>query len=240
MNEMNLSINPKISPGGVEFLGVTSSLITYSDLSTHFGVTQGAINTTAIGLQNAWLQFKIDGKEIYVSKVAIRSSITWDFLYSKGLVYGTNDNGKYPTGTATNQLKTITLNGKLYKCRLLKGCNEDQNPYTHIPGVESGNQDPPNSYISEVNRLFYPIITNDPYAKSYIGPKLADYINTDLQMQYVSAVVTPGGFNWCQESAVTNSIWRIARMAYGPSYLGWTPSSTIDSSLGWRPCLELI
>lgn len=89
--------------GVVEFLGETNSLITYANLSTHFDVTEGTLNTTSQA--NRWLHFTLDDKELYVSKVAIRNNITWDHLYSKGLVYGTNNTGLNPTGTPTNLLR---------------------------------------------------------------------------------------------------------------------------------------
>lgn len=238
MNELLLSSNARgnFDGGRVEFLGETNTLITYSALSTHFTVSEGIIDTTAQA--NRWLHFTIDNKEMYVSKVAVRNNITWDHLYSKGLVYGTNDNGLHPTGTPTNQYKTITLNDKLYKCRLLKGANESQDPYTHIPGIESGLYDPPNTYTSEWSRLFYPIITNDPYAKSYTGPMLASYIEAELQMRYISVATTPGTYNWCQETYFTTS--RVVRGHRGPSYLTWIGSSSVDASRGWRVCLELV
>lgn len=221
---------------GVEFLGETNSLITYTNLSTHFNVTEGNLNAT--NQTNRWLHFRLDDKEIYVSKVAIRNWISWDHLYSKGLVYGTNNNGVRPTGTPTNQYRTITLNGKLYKARLLKGCNEGQDPYTHIPGVEHTYYDPPNSYQSEWSRLFYPIITDDTYAKSYTGPMLASYTETDLQMRWVNEVTTPGSYAWCQETHSTFTASRVIRGYLGPSYLRWNTSSIVDASLGWRCCLE--
>jgi len=218
---------------GVEFLGeLDSSFMTYSTLSTTLGVTQGTLNTTANA--NKWLHFKLDDKELIVSKVAIRSAISWDHLYSKGLVYGTDDNGLYPTGTPTNQFKTITISDKTYKVRLLKGADPGNDPFSTTGYDIVGTQ------VSEWSMLFYPIITNDPNIKSYTGPMLASYLEADLQMRYVSNTVTPGSYNWCQESYSPNMSYRVHRGHAGPSYFSAFTSSYAGSNRGWRGCLELL
>src|SRR5690606_20648235 len=97
-------------------------------------------------------------------------------LYALGLVYGVDDVGAFPRGTPTNQLRTITIRGKTYKCRLARGSNSDPYPINEI-----GN-DPPESQNSEWSRLFYPITSDDPNITSYTGIKLAEYTMNDLQL----------------------------------------------------------
>ena len=219
--------------GGVEFLGeLDSSFMTYSTLSTQLDVTQGNLNKTT--QKDKWLHFKLDGKELIVSKVVVKSGISWDHLYSKGLVYGTDDNGINPTGTPTNQLRTVNIAGKTYKARLLKGSDTD--PFnTNTTGYDLvGTQE------SEWSRLFYPIVTDDPNIKSYTGPMLANYTEAELQMRWTSATQTPGTYNWCQERHLTGTNYRVFRGLYGPSYLSRGTSSVVYTDGGWRGCLELL
>ena len=206
--------------------------MTYSTLSTQLDVTQGSLNTTT--QKDKWLRFKLDGKELIVSKVGMRSGISWDHLYSKGLVYGTNDNGLNPTGTPTNQLRTVEIQGKTYKVRLLKGADTDPFATNTIGYDFVGSQE------SEWSRIFYPIITNDPNIKSYTGPMLANYTEADLQMRWIDAGQTPGNYNWCQERHLYGTNYRVFRGYLGPSYLNRNTSSNTSVIFGWRPCLELI
>lgn len=223
--------NVNIAHNAVLFHGETDNLIDYSVLSEIFGVTQGTINSTSEA--NKWLHFELDETELYISKVAIRNSISWDYLYSKGLVYGTDDNGLFPNGNVTNQYRTLRLNGKLYKVRLLEGYGPNSiQGSTHKDFTTK-------SQVSEWSRLFYPIVTNDPSIKSYTGPMLANYTEVDLQMRWINASLTPGSFNWCQEGA-TSATFRVVRGGYGPSYLTWDSSSTVATNYGWRCVLERI
>jgi len=218
---------------GVEFLGeLDSSFMTYSTLSTTLGVTQGSLNTTS--QKDKWLKFKLDGKELIVSKVAIRGSISWDHLYSKGLVYGTNDNGINPTGTPTNQYRTVEIQGKTYKVRLLKGSDTD--PFA----TDTGGYDLEGSRNSEWSRLFYPIVIDDPNITSYTGPMLASYSEADLQMRWIDGTQTPGSYNWCQERHLAASNYRVLRGLAGPSRLNGYISSFDAANRGWRGCLELL
>lgn len=221
--------------GELKFLGeLDSTFLTYSTLSNYFNVTEGAINTTAQA--NKWLHFQLEGVELVVSKVAVRNYITWDHLYSKGLVYGVDGDGSSPTGTPTNQLKTITIQGKTYKVRLLKGADPGNDPFP----ISTTGYDLVGTQQSEWSRLFYPIVIDDPNAKSYTGPRLANYTEADLQMRWINEVQTPGSFAWCQEKHPGSGTRRVLRGYLGPSYLDRSNSSVDTSPYGWWVCLELI
>lgn len=258
MEEKKLAIANKQDPiyGEVEFIEEIDDLITYKALSEHFEVDEGHLNETIE--KDRWLSFKIDGKELYVSKVAVRSEISWCHLYTKGLVYGTDDNGAstpYATQVA-NQYKTIKLNKKLYKCRLLKGLDPDLIHYEYktfdvieldtLPKkVNWRGHDLLETKYSEWNRLLYPIIIDDVNIVDYSGPRLASYQMKDLQLDWINYEETPGCFNWCQEypyeiSSGNDFNNRILRGLAGPSYLSWAHSKPITQSYGWRVVLELV
>ena len=94
-----------------------SEFFTGDELSTLLGVTEGELQNS----DTDWFKFSLHGKVLFIPKMTIRHSVSWDYLYSKGLVYGTDDIGIAPTGTPTNQLKIVTKNGFNYKVRLLRG-----------------------------------------------------------------------------------------------------------------------
>jgi hypothetical protein len=77
----------------------SANLITGADLITALGITQGT-NIADAG----WLKFARKGRIIFVAKKAIRHSISWNHINSKGAVYGQ---------------AVITIGGVRYAVRLL-------------------------------------------------------------------------------------------------------------------------
>lgn len=214
----------------VQFHGERDDLITYADFSNQLKVTQGNLNLTTE--KDKWLSFTLDDKELLVSKANIRNDITWSYLYSRGLVYGSDDDGLYPTRTPTNQLRIITLEGKTYKVRLLKGLSKNYNS-TLCYGLVEYYRTISNGYHlydhSEWARLFYPLVISDDNLSFYTGPKLAAYIIIELDL---------GLFSWCQERHVTDTTFRVLRGNDSPSRLYWSASSLVGTNRGWRACLE--
>ena len=83
----------------------SANLITGADLCTLLGVTQG----TAID-DAGWLKFARRGRILFVAKKAIRHSISWNHINSKGAVYGQ---------------AVITIDGVRYAVRLLSSAEWD-------------------------------------------------------------------------------------------------------------------
>lgn len=225
----------------VIFHGERDDLISYADLSDYFGVVEGSLNDT--DGKDKWLSFILDGKELLVSKVPIRNNVSWDHLYSLGLVYGTDDDGMLLSWstTPTNQLRTITLNGEIYKVRLIKGLTVDVLP-VDMDGLVNYYRTVYGQYNtidnSEWSRLFYPIVTDDPNMVIHVAPRLANYSMDDLQMSWE---MNRGSATWCQEGAVsTVTNYRILRGYDGPSILSWSDCSGVRADYGWRPVLEII
>lgn len=203
---------------GMEWGGETS-LISYAALSTAMGVTVG----TAMA-ENTWLRVRLDGQEMYVAKTPLRNNLTWANLYALGLVYGTDDNGLFPSGTPVNQLRTIDISGRTFKVRLLKGSEED--PY----GGPNGATDWAGAQLSEWSRVFYPICS--ALVASYTGPKLASYTEAVLGM----GGTINGRSSWCQELVSTNTSLRLMRGAT-LAYTAGGISTSAGTDIGWRPVL---
>ena len=210
-------------PPGVEFLGEVgvTGFINGLELATTIGLTAGTAQHTDAG----WLHFELDGVELYVAKKTYRHSVSWNHIHAAGAVFGD---------------KTIEINGKTYKVRLLKSV-ANGNTYTGSNGY-----DPIQAYGSEWNRLFYPIHSGKHTDASNPSPvsgegirfgTLAQYTDTDL---VVHNTVGNGSYSWCQETPSANPNNRVRRGSYGVSNLRWNAASIVFSGTGWRPVLELV
>ncbi len=205
------------SNGDVTFVG-ESSLITYADLCTAVGFSDGTLNTDA-----GWLEFYIDGQHVFVAKNSVRYNVSWDQIYAAGLVYGTDDFGSYPTGTPTLQNKTVTVSTTSYRVRLLRGADTD--PYVGISDA-----DPVGSQRSEWARLMYPICTGSH--PSYTGPALASYTEAQLGL---GATITFGRAGWTAD--VYSGTRRTWVGSGGVSTVSGATSDTLNAASGWRPIL---
>ena len=207
----------------VEFLGEqpVTGFINGTALASEIGLTAG----TAQFPNEPWLHFELDGKTLYVAKKPYRHSASWDQINARGAVFGT---------------KTVVINGKTYKVRLLKSVASGD-MYTGSDVV----YDPVEAYGSEWNRLFYPIHsgkhtdTLNPPSVSGEGihfGTLAQYTDIDLVVHYTAG---NGSYSWCQESVSSDTTRRVCRGVIGVSSLFWDTASNATSRNGWRPVLEL-
>ncbi len=197
-----------------------SEFITGAALASQIGLTAGTSQHSYAG----WLLFKLDGKTLYVAKKPYRHSVSWDNINAVGAVFG---------------IRTVIINGKKYKVRLLKSAASG-NVYTGNYGWDTVG-----TYGSEWNRLFYPIHSGNHTESRNPSPvsgekirfgTLAQYTDTDL---VVNSSVGSGSYSWCQESINFSPTARVIRGYSGVSYLNWTTASDMYSANGWRPVLEL-
>ena len=158
----------------VDYYGEVSAsdFFTGDELSTLLGVTQGELQNS----NTDWFKFGLHGGIIFIPKQSIRHTITWDHLYSRGLVYGTDDNGITPTGTPTNQLRIVTKNGFKYKVRLIRGSSID--PHNGTNGTKLVI-----TQCSEWNELMYRVSTDNPNGTS---ENFAMYSDTQLNITITS------------------------------------------------------
>ena len=200
------------------FLGEISAanFITGNALASAIGLTAG----TAQNSNEPWLHFELDGKTLYVAKKTFRHTVSWNQIHATGAVYGT---------------RTVVIQGKTYKVRLLKGANS--NPYTGVSGW-----DHPGAHGSEWNRLMYRI-SGKPFANAS-NTLASEGIEEGDWAQYSEAdlniTVGNGRYSWCQETPISNSANRVVRGSTGVSRLFLTSASASGSDYGWRPVLELV
>ncbi|WP_299316219.1 hypothetical protein [uncultured Halomonas sp.] len=220
-----------------------SELFTGEELAFRLGVTEGTIHNS----DTRWLKFARNGKVIYGPMRTIMHSVSWDHLYSRGLVYGTDDEGTAPRGTPTNQYTTVERGGYRFLVSLFTGANADpfddtdERFYTddmHELNIGGG---------SEWNELWYRVhedVPSDPdtdglLATRHGGPQSggnwASYTNSELNVGTGN-----GRSSWCQEQSLGAASRRVHRGADGVAHFFRSTASNTTSSRGWRPRLELI
>ena len=101
------------------FFGEVTGIITADELRNIAGISQG--NPLMHG-DITWLKFSHTYKTLYVSKVPIQRSISWDYLHERDAVFG----------------KMVEINGKVYLLRLIQGSNINPVPTTNnTSGINS-------------------------------------------------------------------------------------------------------
>lgn len=211
-------------------------------LAFEMGVTEGVLQNSNAG----WLKFAREGKVLFVAKQSFMHSVSWDHLYARGIVYGTNDDGKSPRGTPVNQYTTVEHGGNRFIVRLLTGAGADPLPESDplfftddMPQMNIGGG-------SEWNDLIYRVHTDVPtddgtdghrldrHGGLQVGANWATFSNAELNIS------GNGRACWTQEMSDSNSSYR-ARRGFGDlAYFSRTTASGATSGYGWRPALELI
>lgn len=208
MKEQLLINSSNISGGVIEFIGEISSvnLITYNSLISYVGAPLGTVQPDW-----GWLEFNNGVTTLLVSKNNILSgydSTSWGGYNSLGVVYGT---------------KSITINSKNYKIRMIRGTDEDPS------GAFAGSY-PEGSRNSEWAKMFYPIINNNPDIPESIVLPNAPYTEAQLGMNAYCILV--------QE---TSNRLPSVTMQYSYKSTGLDAvSKGYGNNANWRPCLELI
>jgi len=220
-----------------------ANLFTGDELASILGVTEGVSQNSAAG----WLKFASNGKVLFVAKQALRYSISWDHIYSRGLVYGTDDTGKAPRGTLVNQRTTVTVGGNEYIVRLLTGAESDPFPESDPLFFTADMVDMDVGGGSEWNDLIYRVHVDIPTsdgtdgmrADRHGGPQVGDnwtnYSDADLNV-----AVGNGRYTWCQEQSDTTSFYRVFRGNNDVAYFTRGNADNTHSLYGWRPVLELV
>lgn len=88
------------------------NFITFAALATELGVTEGTPSNGTV----EWLHFAEEGKEVYIPRMGIRHTISWEQLSARNLITGN---------------RTIVIGGQTFKVRLMTGCEQD-------PGIAGG------------------------------------------------------------------------------------------------------
>lgn len=205
------------------------------ELATELGVDEGELQNSEAG----WFKFAWRGQVIYIAKQNFMHSVSWDHLYSRGIVYGTDDNGLYPRGNPTNQHTEVSKDGFGFICQLMTGAQTDpidtserNEEYSSTLGLGAG---------SMWNELMYRVAADIPVSPNGLiadggaqfGDNWAEFSDADLNFS------GNGRFCWQQETASDSTSDRVLRGTDRVSGFGSLTASGTSASRGWRPCLVL-
>jgi len=212
-------------------------------LALELGVTGGTLQNSDAG----WLKFASKGKVLFISKQTFMHSVSWDHLYSRGIVYGTDDAGKAPSGTPTNQLTTVEHGGNRFIVRLATAASADPYPDSDSLFHTDEMVDMDIGAGSEWNTLIYRVCAYVPTADGadgmqksrhggpQVGDNWAEFSGAELNITSGN-----GRYTWGQEQSEVSSTDRALRGYIDVAYFGRNNADTVGSIRGWRPALELI
>lgn len=203
--------------------------------------TDYADTVATIGDKLTLKGWKTEGNNVEVTVV----SITANKIVVSGATLATEAGNKlsrfYKSSAKVTQNKIVTIGGKQYRVRLLKGAGSNPvDTYTDSDRGSIGLDNEWNSLIlplhehAKLNNWVYP-----QYAKNKDGGNIENWGATlsdeDLRTHYNFGV---GSYTWCQENIDTTTYRRVNRGGYGASYSHCDLSWATWSAPCWRPGLE--
>lgn len=196
-------------------------------LATAIGLTAGSV--VAAGTNVNWLKFAWKNRVLMVPMGGYRSNLSWAQIYAAGAVYGSDDEGLYPSGTPRLQNARVTVAGCTYRVRLFKTSVNN----TINLGITQGTgryDDDVAFKNSEYNQLMYRSCVTSPVQQ--VGADWASYTLGQLSRGWII----------CQEVSSQVNTGHYLRGYYSFSIQAATSlskSSAVASAV-WHPVLELI
>lgn len=102
-------------------------LFSASELSALTEVMQGTLNESKL----TWLKYSYQERILFIPRVPIRRNVSWFGLYTKGVVYGTDDDGPLLREGPANQYRVVQKDDHRFMVRLLTG---DEDLITGLTG----------------------------------------------------------------------------------------------------------
>lgn len=220
-----------------------SELYSGDRLAFELAVTEGVLQNSDAG----WLKFAHNGKVLFIAKQTLMHSVTWDHLYARGIVYGTDDDGKAPRGTPVNQRTVVEHGGNKFVVRLMTGAVSDPFPDSDPLFFTDDMYQMDIGGGSEWNDLMYRVcvdVPSDPSvdgmaADRHGGPQIGDNW-ASFPASSLNIGSGNGRNTWCQEQSDSSSTLRVRRGGGDVAYFGRNDAYYTASLPGWRPVLELI
>lgn len=207
----------------LEFLGT-------GNIRSQVGMTAGTVVTNA----PTWHKYARKGKILYVPNKALANYISWDQLYTAGLVFGVDGPGlgSFLPATPVNQLRTVTKGIDTYIVRLMTGYNDDR---TDVPLTTENTDDPADGRLCEWNDLIYPLLKYVPNGQRIVN--VWNYIYNDMNLASVFNSIVQ------ERASATQNVSRGLNAASSRSAVSARKiiaSNTGTSTYGWWPVLELV
>ncbi len=204
---------PQLIEYGDSSAGYFGELTTFIPSETLISLTGLTSFSAAIPSAN-WVKAIVNDKIIFYPKQHIISGISWDALYSHGLVYGTNNNGTNPVGIPTNQETIINYDGFDYKVRCMSMSDTDPGPRNNTGAM--------NSATGEIRKILIPLLNGEWESQDPV--------------EWGFGNMNPSRF-WGIETGDTGNDRRFNAGYTIGEFINYNPNT---SSYAWRPILELI
>lgn len=236
-----------------------AQLFTSDVVASLCGVTAGAaVSVSTI----SWLKFAYKGKILFVARTSIRDTLSWNDLYTAGVVFGarTVTNALLPTGLQNNiiaQNKIIAKDSDNFVVRLLNGAPLPTTPINNqaIPGLSkyytTNMQD-----CEYTDLLCRTITTSTPEQVGQNFDNFRDYQLFDPGIPSAGPTGTPGGMTLCQELSPGSNLILTRGARYAAADANTQPFLAIGMAYNvnnlyvglaggtcyacWRPVLELV
>ncbi|QIB67182.1 hypothetical protein [Kineobactrum salinum] len=227
-------------PGPQEMLYDAGAGLGYYGVATHaemgvgtFFADGGAAGVGGTQLYETpdWYKFYVDisadfneeGRSyvIFMAARPVRRAVSWEMIYQAGLVYGTDGTGAYPSGSPTNQLRTLPIGaaGDTAKVRLL-----GDDPTLDPPETVYANR-------SESYQLMGSLYSED-------GPDYGWAVYSDADLMGDGST---GHNGWLMERSFDDATRRRLRGGSISVIGAFTNVATSTSyTNGWRPALVLL
>lgn len=177
-----------------------------------------------------------NNKEFVVESITDTSiTVTGGVLISE---QGTAKSAIYNKTSTVKQDSKVTLGGRQYRVRLLKGAAQDA--LSSYANADRGSVGPNNEWNSLILPLHEKAKLGNWAYRAYAGT-VPDWgvglSDRDLSTHNALGL---GSYSWCQETSDTLSHARVVRGHTGASIFAHSTFWYAFSNYGWRPCLELI
>ncbi|WP_199222365.1 MULTISPECIES: hypothetical protein [unclassified Geobacillus] len=163
-----------------------------------------------------WREVNDGSKKLLISDRVLLVNVSWDDLNAQGLIFG----------------KTITIDGKQYKLRVLTGGSN----YRSGKDAYSGG--------SPSNNEWDRIITNEAGFSGLPVPSATDLDTSQNSTDFNSAHNQFWNWfyidSWAQEAYTGNSAYRAVRGDDSARHWGYSSSDLRYPYVGWRPVLEVL
>lgn len=175
-------------------------------------------------------------------------SITQTKIIVSGATLVTEAGGKqkrfYNASKAVNQNKLVTIGGKQYRVRLMKGAGDM--PTDSYADADRGAAGPNNEWNrlilplherAKLGNWIYPAYAVDPAGVKITSDWGIGLTDENLRTHFDFGA---GSYTWCQDPLDTANWRRVIRGSHGASFLSFYYSWNAFSVFCWRPVLESV
>jgi hypothetical protein len=224
------------------YFGALSSadFINVNELVTRTNLRTQATSIVVAQPNPMWHKFVRKGKVLFIPERPVAYNVSWQHLYTLGMVYGRDDTGSNPLmATKVKQDAKVTIGADTYRVRLLKGSTDQDYEVWAASLIET---------YPEFDDLVYPLLHTVPDNQRLDNLTAnGKYTGIDFMQSWSSMCCIP-----CQElTGSSTGQYRMTAVTAGQydyandlttvlQYRAQVAITTVSSTYAWLPVLELI